>query len=127
MSRKENAEYATSERVMFACRGCGRDTIVWVGVNAYLTEKRCSRCAGHDRVRSVAVGQSGGSRRTSGTHMGRITDEGLRNRRRAKSLRASRTRMGVPRRMPCANYGCEGHRHRKASSKHVESRLGGRR
>lgn len=110
-------EDATSERVVFNCDGCGRETIIHVGSNSMLLEKRCGRCAGTDRVRPFMA--SGEKRGRIGTHMGRVKDPELRARRKAKSLRASRTRMGQPMRPSCADseQGCGNHKHRKTSWK----------
>lgn len=124
--RQQHLEDATSERVMFNCDGCGRETIIHVGINSMLLEKRCSRCAGSDRVRPHVAAPMKGQR--TGTHGGRrIADADLRARRKAKSLRASRTRMAQPFRAPCGSYEeCGGHKHRKGSYKTQAGQDGGR-
>jgi len=119
----------TSERVAFTCPGCGRDTVIHVGLRTMLPEKRCLRCQGTDRVGRMVKPMVKGQR--TGTHGGRrIADPELRARQRAKTLRASRTRMGQPFRAGCAVtnseqvgttkkgtpiYKCSGHKHRKGS------------
>jgi hypothetical protein len=109
------AEDATSERVVFNCSGCGRETIIHVGRDSYLLEKQCSRCVGSDRVRPFMPAPVKGQR--TGTHGGRrVVNPELRERRRAKSQRAKSSRMGVPARKPCADYGCEGHRRHSTKS-----------
>jgi hypothetical protein len=108
----------TSERVAFTCPGCGRDTVIHVGLRTMLPEKRCLRCQGTDRVGRMVKPMVKGQR--TGTHGGRrIADPELRARQRAKTLRASKTRMGEPMRKPCAQYDeCSNHKHRKASRPH---------
>lgn len=115
-AKTEQIEDRTSERVMFACAGCGRETIVHVGSATYLAEKRCVRCLGNDRVRSSVIAPAQGGRRQGGTHMGRIKDPELRERRKVKAQRARGRKMGQPLRASCASYGCDGHKHRKRSN-----------
>lgn len=114
-TKTEQIQDRTSEKVTFSCVGCGRDTVVHVGNEAYLEEKRCVRCMGSDRVRSVVSVPAGTGRKISGTHGGRVKDPELRERRKAKAQRARSRKMGQPFRASCASYGCDGHQHRKRS------------
>lgn len=112
---EQRREDATSERVAFTCPGCGRDTVIHVGIETYLDEKRCMACRGSSRVgvaRSAPV-----KGRTIGTHEGRIKTKerrevkqaaSARNRQRKPGLRAKN---GTTYRESCRSYGCTHRKH----------------
>lgn len=111
----EPDEDATSERVAFTCSGCGRDTVIHVGVDTFLPEKRCFRCVG-----SLRSGRGGGPAKKgrTGTHEGRIKDKERREVKRAASARNRARRSGTvlkngtTHRPSCASYGCTHRKHR---------------
>lgn len=107
----------TSERVAFTCPGCGRETVIHVGLQAVLTEKRCMQC--RDTSRSGRGGTPAVKGRKVGTHEGRRKDrkdgataDQQRAVKRAASAR-NRTRRGSPTRPPCRSYDeCSHRKHR---------------
>ena len=116
-TEQQREEDATSERVAFQCGGCGRDTVIHVGKETYLTDKRCLQCRGTSRF-GRALPQVKGR---IGTHEGRIkTAErretkaaaSARNRQRKAGLKAKN---GTTYRNSCASYGCTHRKHSVAS------------
>lgn len=93
----------TSERVVFNCGGCGVETVVHVGRDTFLTDRRCIKCRKDDRVRPpLPAAQKG----RQGTHQGRRTGPNADQQRatkRAASAR-NRSRRGSPTRPPCRSY-----------------------
>lgn len=114
----------TSERVAFTCPGCGRETVIHVGLATYLPEKRCMQCRGTPRAGRGGNAVVKGKR--IGTHEGRRKDRkdgttadqqravkraaSARNRSRRAGYRLSNGEVG---RKPCRSYDeCNHRKHR---------------